>query len=236
MKDLKPTWFLQDPIDSEHKQYVLLDFLKSVNEDIKKDNIYHPIKKIFSAIKEITMMKKIMDGGEFDIDVLNKREKIILSYYENLIIDQEEFDEIKRIIDISLASLYRYADLGTNLWKNIENRIKAFELCPDYRKNSFGVLILRNMATDEIHPYWWSKGESKESGPGVIMKKIPILNNYFSLSYEFLIHELINVIGIKHVEGPRVTIMEISEDFDKDSVILKVAKELFIREMESSKS
>ncbi len=235
MKDLKPIWFLQDPIDSEHKQYVLLDFLKSVNEDIKKDNIYYPIKKIFSTIKELTMMKKIMEGGENVVVYQNKREKEIISYYGDMILTQEEFEELKNIIDISLASLYRYADLGTSLWKNIENRIKAFELCPDYRENTFGVLILRNMATDEIHPYWWSKGESKESGPGVMMKKIPILNNYFSLSYEFLIHELVNVIGVKNIEGPRVTIMEISEDFDKDSVILKVAKELFIREMESMK-
>jgi hypothetical protein len=236
MKDIKPTWFLQDPIDSEHKQYVLLDFLKSVNEDIKKDNIYHPIKKIFSTIKELTLMKRVIEKGEVEFEFLNKREKMILSYYENLIATKEEVDEIKNIIDISLASLYRYADLGTSLWKNIENRIKAFELCPDYKKNTFGVLILRNMATDEIHPYWWSKGESKESGPGVMMKKIPLLNSYYSLSYEFLIHELVNTIGIKHIEGPRVTIMEISEDFNKDSVILKVAKELFIREMESTKN
>ena len=64
------------------------------------------------------------------------------------------------------------------------------------------------------------------------MKKVNLLNNYYSLSYEFLIHEVIQTIGLDLKECPRTIIMEIEEDFNKDSVILKIAKELFVREME----
>ena len=73
MKDLKVTWFLHHPIDSEHKQYVLLDFLKSVNEDIQKDNIYLPIKKIFSMIRELTLMKCLLQESEVIVKNLTKR-------------------------------------------------------------------------------------------------------------------------------------------------------------------
>ena len=132
------------------------------------------------------------------------------------------------IVEISLASLYRYADLGASIWKNIEQRIKFFEI-PNTKKNSnYGILFLRNMATDEVYSYWWSFGGSK----GVLIKKVNLLNNFYSLSYEFLIHEVIQSVGLDLKDCPRTIVMELEEDFNKDSVILKIAKELFVREME----
>ena len=232
MKDLKTTWFLHHPIDSEHKQYLLLDFLKSVNEDIQRDNIYLPIKKIFSMIRELTLMKCLLEGSEVIGQNLTKREKSILEYYENSLFTENEIEELEEIVEISLASLYRYADLGTSIWKTIEERIKSYEIPNVGTHDNFGILFLRNMATDEVYSYWWNHGKASLNGRGVIMKKVNLLNNYYSLSYEFLIHEVIQTVGLDLKECPRTIIMEIEEDFNKDSVILKIAKELFVREME----
>ena len=229
MKDLKTTWFLHHPIDSEHKQYLLLDFLKSVNEDIQRDNIYLPIKKIFSMIRELTLMKCLLEESAVIGQNLTKREKSILEYYENSLFTENEIEELEEIVEISLASLYRYADLGTSIWKTIEERIKSFEIPNVGTHDNFGILFLRNMATDEVYSYWWSHASN---GRGVIMKKVNLLNNYYSISYEFLIHEVVQTIGLDLKECPRTIIMEIEEDFNKDSVILKIAKELFVREME----
>lgn len=228
MKDFKTTWFLHHPIDSEHKQYLLLDFLKSVNDDIQKDNIYLPIKKIFSMIRELTLMKLLLEENDVNPKNLTKREKSVVEYYETCLFTENEILELEEIVEISLASLYRYADLGASIWKNIEQRIKSFEIPSTQENNNFGILFLRNMATDEVYSYWWSFGGSK----GVLMKKVNLLNNFYSLSYEFLIHEVIQSVGLDLKDCPRTIVMEIEEDFNKDSVILKIAKELFVREME----
>ena len=90
MKDLKTTWFLHHPIDSEHKQYLLLDFLKSVNDDIQKDNIYLPIKKIFSMIRELTLMKLLLEETEVIAKNLTKREKAVVEYYETCLFTEDE--------------------------------------------------------------------------------------------------------------------------------------------------
>ena len=142
MKDLKTTWFLDHPIDSEHKQYLLLDFLKSINEDIQKDNIYLPIKKIFSTIRELSLVKLLLEESEVINKNLTKREKSIVEYYETCIFTEDDLLELGEIVDISLASLYRYADLGALLWKNIEQRIKFFEIPRVIEKNNFGILFL----------------------------------------------------------------------------------------------
>lgn len=233
MKDIKVTWFLDQPIDSEHKQYILLDFLKSVNKEIEKDNIYYPIKKIFTLIKDLRVMDLILDEKSLAPEEMGKREKIIFDFYKELNLSEEENIELKEIVEVSLGCLYRYAELGTNLWKNVEKRINTFSFAGENQSNDFGILILRNMASDEVHTYWWSRYKSAITSSGILMKRVNLLNSYFSLSYEFIVHEMMQNLGMKAL-NPQVTVMEISEDFNVESNVLKVAKELFIREMENS--
>jgi len=54
------------------------------------------------------------------------------------------------------------------------------------------------------------------------------------MSYEFIMHETMVSMGIK--EGGRIpcTIIEISEDFNQNSEIFKIAKEKFIQEIEQA--
>jgi hypothetical protein len=233
MKDIKVTWFLDQPIDNEHKQYILLDFLKSVNKEIEKDNIYYPIKKIFTLIKDLKVMDLILEGKSLAPEEIGKREKIISDSYQELGLSEDENIELKEIVEVSLGCLYRYAELGTSLWKNVEKRINTFSFSGENQSKDFGILILRNMASDEVHTYWWSRYKSSITSSGILMKRVNLLNSYFSLSYEFIVHEMLQNLGMKAL-NPQVTVMEISEDFNVESNVLKVAKELFIREMENS--
>lgn len=237
MKDLKTTWFIQHPIDQEHKQYVLLDFLKSVNQDISKEDIYYPVKKIFSLIKELTFIKVLMEEKDVDLSKASKRMKSLWEIMQESDFSKEDKLECLQILDSSLGILYKYADLGMTLWRNIERRIKVFNL-PVMRKNphsEYGILLFRNMATDEIFPYFWQAGQTGIGSRGTIMKYISIPNPYFSLSYEFSVHEIMKTMEFGRGQEPLITIMEVSEDFNRDSVILKIAKELFIREISSDK-
>jgi hypothetical protein len=86
------------------------------------------------------------------------------------------------------------------------------------------------MATDEIHSFWWSR-YSNSSSFGILMKKVKMSNNFFSINYDHIINEILLTIGVKS-NSLSITAMEIHEDFDSNSNILKIAKELFIRDTE----
>lgn len=235
MKNIKPTWFIEHPIDQEHKQYILLDFLSSVNKDIEKEDIYYPIKKIFSMIKELSFAKLWLSGNAKEItEELPNSIKSIAKQLRNSDLNTKEKDNLLKLIDGSLEILYKYADLGMDLWKNIESRIKTFRLQSGGLENTeIGILLCRNMATDHITAYWWKIGETSDGSRGAIMKKVNLRNPYFSLSYEFIAHEVLDSLGLPPGFDPSVTVMEIYEDFDQESVTLKIAKELFIREISS---
>lgn len=234
MKDIKPTWFIEHPIDREYKQYILLDFLSTVNRDIAEEDIYYPIKRIFSMIKEITSVKVWVEN-DFDKipeDLPDNVQKLV-EYYEKSEIEEFEEEEILKIIEMSLDILYKYADLGMDLWKNIESRIKAFSLerFGDVKNRDSGILIFRNMATDHLTAYWWQNGKSGNGSNGTLMKRVFLRDCYFSMSYKFIVHEVLETMSLERPIDPAVNIMEIYEDFTEDSVILKIAKELFIREI-----
>ena len=52
------------------------------------------------------------------------------------------------------------------------------------------------------------------------------------MSYEFIVHETLDSMGIRNGSKFPCTIIEISEDFDLNSEIFKIAKEKFIKEID----
>lgn len=235
MKNLSPVWFLKSPIDTEQKHYILLSFLQGVNQEIKNNNIYSPVKRIFSLIKELEYFLKTQSLDEFKKMPLSEEDKSLIDHYSKNPISREESEELGSIAKSSLKILYKYADMGINLWKNIESRIKMYTLeAPDLDKTT-GITIFRNMSSDEVFPYWWKKTEMRlegETKKGIILKKVYIPNSHFSMSYEFIMHETMVSMGMR--EGGKIpcTIIEISEDFNQNSEIFKIAKERFIQEID----
>jgi hypothetical protein len=235
MKNLSPVWFLKSPIDAEQKHYILLAFLQEVNKEIKTNNVYSPIKRIFSLIKELDYFVKSDSLDGFKKLPLTEGDKSIIDFYSKNPISKEDREELDSIAKSALKILYKYADMGINLWKDIESRIKMYSLEVQNPDKGHGITIFRNMSTDEVFPYWWTKTEMKldsQAKKGIMLKKIYIPNSYFSMSYEFIMHETMVSIGLKNGGKIPCTIIEISEDFNQNSEIFKIAKEKFIQEID----
>jgi hypothetical protein len=50
-KSISPIWFLKEPIDPEHKEYVLLDYLKEISKGLNEENCYPIMKQISRVVK-----------------------------------------------------------------------------------------------------------------------------------------------------------------------------------------
>jgi len=202
-----------------------------VNYEIRRDNIYHPIQQVFSSIKELRLAEKILSEEKIDIQKMDSKEIQIFEKFTDSEFTEEEKDELRGIIDLSLDCLYKYAELGTNIWKKLEKRISFYNLRPEVKNSELGVLLVRNLATDEIYSYWWSR-YSNATSFGIMMKRVKIPNNFFSISYDHLLNEILASVGVKS-QDLKVTAIEIYEDFNEESNILKIAKELFIKDLEN---
>jgi hypothetical protein len=235
MEKLNPIWFLESPLDIEHKSYVLLDFLKNKSQNLDGPSVLSSLKEISTLVKAMNSFKERRKIPE---SLLTGSSKEALSEYNKITVLPREnavLKEIDEIISSSLEILYEFSEICLEIIKEEEEKIKIFKLESKYDRISglseSGVLLIRNMVTERLIPYYWREtimntGESKKDI--IVMKKISLNNKKFSLSYEHIYHEILSEMGADKNFTPAFYVVEIYESFSEKSDILKLAKDKFI--------
>ena len=235
-KNISPIWFLKEPIDPEHKEYILLDYLKEISKELSKENCYSIMKEISKIVKVLNDFRRENKLSEYAIKLLKKEDK---EYGESLNIENfsaEQKETLTLIIEESLQTLYEYSEVCLDILKEEESKIKIFRIESktdrvDKSENS-GIVIIRNMITDKLLNYFFKSNVKMETPEGnkevSILKKIHLKNSFFSLNYEYIYHEILNEINVDSKYSPQFYVVEIYENFEENSEIYKLAKEKFI--------
>jgi hypothetical protein len=235
-KSLSPAWFLKDPLDLEHKEYVLLDYLKHISKDLDSENCLYVIKEISRIIKSLNSYKSNKNLILPPKKYLKKEDRVFIEGFNKKTLSEDDEDLIRSIIDNSLDVLYQYSEICLEMIKEEESKIKIFKinskLDKTTKKENSGILIIRNMITDKILNYLFKSQIKMKTSEGdkeiSILKKVPIKNSFFSLNYEYIYHEILNENSLNSGELTQIYVIEIYENFEEESDIYRMAKEKFI--------
>jgi hypothetical protein len=230
MESINLTWFLEDPIDTEHKNYILLDYLKKKSENLEGGEVTKSLREISQIVKVLKCYKK-----DSNLDSISNN----LSVADFQTLEKRKIDprvnEVLDIVESSLDILYEFSEICLEILKSEQDKIKIFKLESKFSKASdsknSGILLVRNMITEEIVSYFWKESLMKngeESKKVIILKRIRLRNKKFSLSYEHIYHEVLGQIEGDKNFTPSFHIIEIYEDFSEKSDIFRLAKEKFI--------
>lgn len=235
MKKLNPIWFVTPPYDPEHKEYILLDYLKQLGEGINNENCYSILRSLSKTVRDLNQFKENRILPHPEGQRIPAKDKKIRESFSFEKLELEEKEAIGRIIENSLETLYEYSEICLEFLKDEEEKIKIFRI--DTEKGSTrkvqnsGILVIRNMVSDRIIPYIWKGAVKLKTDEGdkeiCILKKISVKNPVFSMNYEFIYHEVLQEAGIKN-SSPEFFVIEIYENFDEESEIYKLAKEKFV--------
>ena len=80
MKNFNPLWFIQDPIDPEHKEYILLDYLKSLTKKLNTKTSYSVLREISRIVKVLNDFK---ERKSINPDTLKSMKKDDREYFQN---------------------------------------------------------------------------------------------------------------------------------------------------------
>ena len=236
MENLSQTWFLETPLDIEHKNYILLDFLKKKSENLEPDNVLNTLKEISRVVQNLSNFKKDRDLPQKAKDSLSEEELQVLSSVKGLKESDATLTEIDCIIEESLNLLYDFTEVCMEIIEEEQEKIKIFRIESRFDKlglkKKSGILLIRNMFSDRIISYYWKETKittEKEEKDVVVLKKINLANKKFSISYEFLYHEVLSQTESDNGYSPLLYVVEINEDFSEKSPIFKMAKERFIQ-------
>jgi hypothetical protein len=152
MKNLQPYWFLQDPIDAEHKYYILMDFLQSVETDMGKKKYSEQIQKItrvYNDIKNFQKFNRLSDRTVKNMtnDEIEKAHELIT------LVDGNE--EIELILNGTLEVLENFMQKINPYLEEIEKSI-AFKIHnEDYFSKDRGYIVMRNNKNKKMKIYSW---------------------------------------------------------------------------------
>ena len=153
MKNLKNYWFLQDPIDVEHKFYVLMDFLQSVEDDIKERNYNDPIQKIRRIYEDL---KSFRDNHDLSAKTLASMSQ---SDIDSLKEAQEKADtkaeELKILIENSINIMDEFMVKIDPIITQINDSMEVYEVEDAKSFKDQGFLVLRQHKTKKIKIYSW---------------------------------------------------------------------------------
>jgi len=137
MKSLSQNWFTENPIDEEHKHWILLDYLQNIDSSFKEKKLYPPLDDlnlhILNLKNWIDNKNKYIKGNLTGLDFKSK--KLI---YETLDFPKE-IKEIDNIVNNSIPDLKKVQESGDKILNEVIRKLKIsfIGLIPQYKKEGY---------------------------------------------------------------------------------------------------
>ena len=137
MEKLSPIWFLEQPLDIEHKNYILLNYLKKKSENLEGDEVLTNLKEISGIVK---VLHHFRDKGELPDYVLESLDEDAKNTIKGMNSPDGHLTtgkaEVKEIVESSIEILYDFSEIFMEILREEQEKIKIFKLGSRYTQNS----------------------------------------------------------------------------------------------------
>lgn len=232
MKSLSVNWFIEGSIDFEHKKYLILSYLSSINKHFHKSRLYPDLSdlvfhynNLLNFKKNKSMMEKAFPQRltQADLDAVKLT-------YEKMIEDNELMHEIERIITYSINKIDPAIREGKEIYDFVESRldIKPVGVVPLFPY--CGYFILRNGEDRQnlVYEYQITIFEGKDD-------KYRAINAQFITDYSASFINTPEAIKIqliknrRHLPNPAVYSVESDILFPLEQTLLPIAKQSLVK-------
>jgi hypothetical protein len=147
-------WLFQEPIDFEHKKYILLGYFKKIDDILNQNKIYPTfielslhLASLQTILKENVILYTDKKFQSFDDEVLLK--ELSAKIPPNL--KEDEIDEVNRIIRFSASKFFEYFSIFKSYWEVIYETISiTLKRNKKYLRSSSGYMTYYNKKNDVV--------------------------------------------------------------------------------------
>lgn len=121
-----PEWIYTEPIDLEHKQYVLLDFLKYCDKKIDKFEVYPTYTELSIHLANLQSISSEFKTLYFEKKLFNVDDEILISdlkFKPVPIIDEKDYDEFTEVVKYSGQKVLDYFNMMKAVWNIVYDSI-----------------------------------------------------------------------------------------------------------------
>jgi len=165
MKKLAPYWFLETPIDEEHKRYVLLAYLKSIEEELKGPNKITYLRELSALLRNMRCYAETGDFFPATLAQMSEPDKKKLRKLEKIVEKESKKEEIQIIIESTKATITEFLNDHSDEVEEVES---LYSISVNKERKRFfwdkGYLVIKNHTLGQIQVYLWKFAPIKIKG------------------------------------------------------------------------
>ena len=123
---IQPDWIYSEPIDLEHKQYVLMDFLKYCDKKIDKFEVYPTYTELSIHLANLQSISSDFKTLYFEKKLHNLDDEILLSdlkFKPVPVTDEKDYDEFTEIVKYAGEKVLNYFNIMKAVWNIVYDSV-----------------------------------------------------------------------------------------------------------------
>jgi hypothetical protein len=153
MSEMRPYWFLEDPIDLEYKYYVLMAYLMRVKENFNKPGFERYFKNLLSIRKDL---ESFIKNTEFSQKTLAKMTDEDKNHFYNMLDNNlDSIEEIEEIAKNSVVTIDDFIEKNNEFYEKYNSLVDVESYCAKYNLWDQGFLIIRKNGEENMRIFTW---------------------------------------------------------------------------------
>lgn len=232
MEHLKNDWITDGLIDFEYKKYVLLAYLKNVQNAFNRVELYPSMAELVMHYKNLLNLKNGKEelSNKFPKELKGIDKETFKLIYDQLAQNDEKLKEIESIVEYSIPKFKYTLEEGKEIFEFVEENCEFMPigLIPLYTDEGYLFLNNSSMTNTSVFRYQLTMFEkADEKFRGINMSFMEEYTKRLGESYESIKSKLIK--RFVDLPNPATFLIHSKMEFPVDSTLLPVAKRLLVR-------
>lgn len=153
MIEAKPYWFLEDPIDLEHKYYMLMAYLVKTKDNFNKPGFERYFRNILSVRRDLESFVKKTGFSQKTLAKMTEDERD--NFYNLLDKNLDLIGEIEEIAKNSLSTIDKFLEENTEFYEKYNSLVSIESHCSKYNLWDQGFLVIRKKGVKTMRIFTW---------------------------------------------------------------------------------
>ncbi|SEJ46713.1 hypothetical protein SAMN05192553_104111 [Cyclobacterium xiamenense] len=232
MNKLSENWISEGWIDFEYKKYLLLAYLKEVNEKFQAVKLYPSLGELIAHHQKLSLLDQ--NRSQLKLALPKEMEGIDLEKmkitYKHKIQEDDVMKELGEIIAFSLPKIKQHIEEGKSIYDFIESHleIEPVGLTPIYQREGYALLSYQNSRDVFIYRYQINLFQnSVDRFRGIALRFVAAVKRSLTLTYERIKMDLVK--KFTDLPNPSTWRIQSAQRVPLEESLLPVSKRLLLK-------
>ena len=153
MKNLKPYWFLESPIDTEHKYYMLMAFLVNLKKSFQTKNFVKKFKELLTIKRDLESFDKSTEFSPKTLSKMTEEERDLV--YTILDKNLDNIAEVESVVKNSIRTIEDFLEENSFFYEKYNSLVNVESYCAKYNLWDQGFLVIRKNDEEYMKVFTW---------------------------------------------------------------------------------